>query len=37
LPHPSPLNKKWLKDHPEFMEKRIVEVRNIIKEIINEQ
>jgi uracil-DNA glycosylase len=36
LPHPSPLNKKWLKDHPEFMEKRIVEVRNIIKEIINE-
>ncbi len=34
LPHPSPLNKKWLKDHKEFMEKRIIEVRNTIKSII---
>jgi uracil-DNA glycosylase family 4 len=34
LPHPSPLNKKWIKDHPEFMDKRIVEVREIIKNII---
>ena len=30
LPHPSPLNIKWFKDHPLFMEKRIVEIRNII-------
>ncbi|MCI8362182.1 MAG: uracil-DNA glycosylase [Clostridia bacterium] len=34
LPHPSPLNKKWLKDHPEFMTERIIEVRNIIKNVI---
>lgn len=34
LPHPSPLNKKWIKDHPEFMDERIVEVREIIKNII---
>lgn len=34
LPHPSPLNIKWFKDHPEFMEKRIVEVRKIIKDIL---
>lgn len=35
LPHPSPLNKKWLKDHPNFEKIRLVEVRNIINEIIN--
>lgn len=34
LPHPSPLNKKWLKDHPEFMNKRIIEIRKIISSII---
>lgn len=34
LPHPSPLNKKWLKDHPIFLEDRIIEIRKIIKEII---
>lgn len=34
LPHPSPLNKKWIKDHPEFLEKRIFEIRNLIKKII---
>lgn len=36
LPHPSPLNKKWLKDHPQFLEKRIIEVRNIIKQTLDE-
>lgn len=36
LPHPSPLNKKWIKEHPEFLNKRIVEVRNIINRIIND-
>ena len=30
LPHPSPLNQKWLKDHPAFMEKRIMEARKCI-------
>lgn len=34
LPHPSPLNKKWIKDHPKFMTERIIEVRNIIKDVI---
>lgn len=34
LPHPSPLNKKWIKDHPQFLEKRIYEIRDIIKKII---
>ena len=34
LPHPSPLNKKWIKDHPQFLEKRIYEIRELIKKII---
>ena len=34
LPHPSPLNKKWIKDHPDFINKRIIEVRKIINNII---
>ena len=34
LPHPSPLNIKWYKDHPNFLNKRIYEVRTIIKETI---
>jgi len=35
LPHPSPLNIKWFKDNPKFMEKRINEIRNKIHEILN--
>lgn len=35
LPHPSPLNIKWFKDHPDFMKKRIHEVRNTIKSVLN--
>ena len=34
LPHPSPLNIKWFKDHPEFMEKRIFEIRNVINKVL---
>ena len=34
LPHPSPLNKKWIKDHPQFLQKRIHEIRNTIRDII---
>ena len=34
LPHPSPLNIKWFKDHPDFLNKRIYEVRKIIKDIL---
>lgn len=33
LPHPSPLNGKWLKDHPAFLEKRVCEIRGTIHEI----
>lgn len=36
LPHPSPLNRRWVKAHPEFLEKRIPEVRKILKEILDE-
>lgn len=34
LPHPSPLNRIWLKKHPDFLSKRIYEVRKIINNII---
>lgn len=34
LPHPSPLNRIWLKKHPDFLSKRIYEVRKIINDII---
>ena len=37
LPHPSPLNKKWIKDHPKFINERIIEIRKIIKETIMEK
>ena len=37
LPHPSPLNIKWFKDHPEFMEKRIFEIRKIINKVLEEK
>lgn len=36
LPHPSPLNRRWIKNHPEFLNKRILEVRKIIKDIIGD-
>lgn len=37
LPHPSPLSKKWIKDHPKFLEGRIFEIRNIINTTINKK
>ena len=30
LPHPSPLNMKWFRDYPEFMEKRIIEIEKAV-------
>lgn len=36
LPHPSPLNIKWFKDHPEFLNNRIFEIRKLIKKVIDE-
>lgn len=35
LPHPSPLNIKWFKDNPEFLTKRLPEVRKAIHRIIS--
>ena len=35
LPHPSPLNIKWFKDDPKFMNERILEIRKIIKNILD--
>jgi len=35
LPHPSPANKKWFKEHPEFERKRIVKIRAAIHDAIN--
>jgi len=34
LPHPSPLNMKWFRDHPEFQEKRVKEVSRIVHEVL---
>lgn len=37
LPHPSPLNIKWFKDNPNFMNKRIFEIRKVVNEILIEE
>lgn len=37
LPHPSPLNQKWFKDHPNFETKRLPEIRKIIHEVLYRQ
>lgn len=34
LPHPSPLNMKWFKDYPQFLEKRIFEVQKEVHKIL---
>lgn len=34
LPHPSPLNIKWFKDNPKFYEERLIEIKNIVKEVL---
>jgi len=31
LPHPSPVNIKWFKDHPDFEKKRLLTIRKYIK------
>lgn len=35
LPHPSPLNMKWFKDYPQFMEERIPEIRKVVHKALN--
>ena len=34
LPHPSPLNMKWFRDYPEFLEKRIYEIEKAVHETL---
>lgn len=34
LPHPSPLNIKWFREHPEFMEKRIIDVEKAVHKVL---
>lgn len=34
LPHPSPLNIKWFKDNPKFLEERIIQIREIVHSYI---
>lgn len=34
LPHPSPLNIKWFKDNPEFLESRLSEIRKTIHMVL---
>lgn len=35
LPHPSPLNIKWFRDYPEFMNERIFKIRKEVQRICN--
>lgn len=37
LPHPSPLNQRWFKQHPDFEAKRITRIRNKIKSVLKEE
>lgn len=37
LPHPSPLNMNWLRDHPEFAKEKLPEIRAHIHEILKEE
>lgn len=34
LPHPSPSNQKWFKDHPDFETKRLPEIRKMIHDVL---
>lgn len=34
LPHPSPLNRKWFKDYPEFEKTRALEIRQHLQQFI---
>lgn len=34
LPHPSPLNRKWFRDYPEFLEKRVFEIQTAVHRVL---
>lgn len=35
LPHPSPLNMKWFKDNPDFINKRIPKIQKEVHKVLN--
>lgn len=35
LPHPSPLNRRWLKEHPAFEEERLPKIRAAIHDVLD--
>ena len=35
LPHPSPLNMKWFRDHPQFAEERMIKIQKEVHKILN--
>ena len=35
LPHPSPLNQKWLKDYPDFERIRLPQIRRLIHQVLH--
>lgn len=37
LPHPSPLNMKWFRDHPQFVEERIPRIRKEINRVLGRE
>lgn len=37
LPHPSPLNIKWFKDHPAFYQQRLPEIREKIQKVLDKK
>lgn len=34
IPHPSPLNQKWFKDHPDFETERLPDIRKIVHKVL---
>lgn len=35
IPHPSPLNQKWFKEHPEFLQERAKMIQSTIKKVLD--
>jgi len=37
IPHPSPLNVRWFKEHPDFEEKRVIDIREVIHKLLEKR
>jgi uracil-DNA glycosylase len=35
LPHPSPLNRKWFKDHPSFEDIVVPGLQQVVEKVLN--